>query len=826
MGIISFQDLTDIDRSKLLDLQMFARNLAKEGTSSAQALVYIIGHAADLASDMNAPADHMMSYLQYVMVGTALNERTQGQYFYCERGDGGKLASYRFGDSGFKVKYKDASPQIEHAIGGLVLGYEYGRIAGFVLGYGAETLEAYVDAFSGTEQDHLADYQLYNATVPLGAALDDNNYVYLSNAVREGVGDDTILPIAGYQNPLDQFPDYTPLEISGNSSYGEDIVFTDNKGDVTISNPYYYGGVVYGFVSGDTIDLAHMGIATGATIGANNVLAVTGGNGGTVALRLDPTHDYTSQNPVVEPDGDGGTRVTLNDIPIIAAPSSIELLAGQEIVLGGVTLADADADIVGSEDTLTVIVSDLRGQLWAGQLGGATVKGSGSAKLTVTGSLGAVNAELRTLAYASPQVGESDTITLTATDGHGGESSSNISVDIKEGDLSHIEKSYSDGLSPSYIVYTIEVSAHFIGDEDLFDGRAHVHNDAEVSGSVSFVEPSSGSDQFDLGQGFLALTGLRTDVTDGNPPVYTIPISATLSGIAGFQQSNGTQMAALYVGGGGSGQPIDFFGGYVPHYQMFVYINPQYENIMNTNGERVTIIEPGTYPIVTDRSSFSDSNYIFGRGVYGVVSVSATIACFVLGTRITSPAGELNVEDLTVGQYVTLASGGMGLVKWLGHRSIDCSVHPKPHCVWPVHIFKHAFGPGLPQRDLWLSPDHAVLVGDVLVPIRHLINGTTILQEPWDKVTYYHVELSRHDVLLAEGLPCESYLDVGDRSNFENGSKMMRPFPDFLTPVVNLAAIWEVKGCAPLVVHGPELEAARALVSAQIGGAAPVSVVA
>ena len=84
-----------------------------------------------------------------------------------------------------------------------------------------------------------------------------------------------------------------------------------------------------------------------------------------------------------------------------------------------------------------------------------------------------------------------------------------------------------------------------------------------------------------------------------------------------------------------------------------------------------------------------------------------------------------------------------------------------------------------------------------------------------DEMTYYHVELGQHDVILAEGLPCESYLDAGDRSNFENGGKAMRLFADFSRPSRDTATLWEAKSCAPLVVHGPRLEAARAVVNAQ-----------
>jgi hypothetical protein len=102
-----------------------------------------------------------------------------------------------------------------------------------------------------------------------------------------------------------------------------------------------------------------------------------------------------------------------------------------------------------------------------------------------------------------------------------------------------------------------------------------------------------------------------------------------------------------------------------------------------------------------------------------------------------------------------------------------------------------------------------VFVDGVLIPIKHLINGCTITQEPRDEVTYYHVELDQHDVLLAEGLPTESYLDVGDRSNFANGGDVMRLFPDFSTRTQNACALWEMYACAALVVTGPKLDDAR-----------------
>jgi hypothetical protein len=141
-------------------------------------------------------------------------------------------------------------------------------------------------------------------------------------------------------------------------------------------------------------------------------------------------------------------------------------------------------------------------------------------------------------------------------------------------------------------------------------------------------------------------------------------------------------------------------------------------------------------------------------------------------------------------------------VKWIGYRSVDCRRHPNARLVWPVRISAGAFCPGKPKRDLLVSPDHAVFVDNVLIPVKHLICSGVIMQKPVPAVTYYHVELATHAVILAEGLEVESYLDVGDRSQFSNGG-VIALHPDVASRV------WEAVGCAPLIVTGAKLDAVR-----------------
>jgi phospholipase/lecithinase/hemolysin len=181
----------------------------------------------------------------------------------------------------------------------------------------------------------------------------------------------------------------------------------------------------------------------------------------------------------------------------------------------------------------------------------------------------------------------------------------------------------------------------------------------------------------------------------------------------------------------------------------------------------------------------------------------AGTSCYAAGTHIATERGEVPVEALRVGDRVLSVLGGTARVTWLGYRRVDCRRHPKPHDVWPVRVAAGAFAANQPRRDLRLSPDHAVFVDNLLIPIRYLVNDATIVQEPADGVTYWHVELPMHDVLFAEGLPAESYLDTGNRGAFINGGAAVHAHPDFALRV------WAAQACAPLVLDGPLLVAAK-----------------
>jgi hypothetical protein len=151
----------------------------------------------------------------------------------------------------------------------------------------------------------------------------------------------------------------------------------------------------------------------------------------------------------------------------------------------------------------------------------------------------------------------------------------------------------------------------------------------------------------------------------------------------------------------------------------------------------------------------------------------------VSGTRVLTARGEIAVERLCEGDAVETTSGAWRSVLFLGHRRVDCARHPSPRDVWPVRVRAGAFADSVPQRDLLLSPDHAIYIDDVLIPARDLINDVTIVQEAIDQPVYWQVELNGHDVLFAEGLPCATSPDEHGRAPFQNGGKVTQLHPRF-----------------------------------------------
>jgi hypothetical protein len=190
--------------------------------------------------------------------------------------------------------------------------------------------------------------------------------------------------------------------------------------------------------------------------------------------------------------------------------------------------------------------------------------------------------------------------------------------------------------------------------------------------------------------------------------------------------------------------------------------------------------------------------------------------CYVTGTRIATPAGEMPVEDLQIGDLVLTAAGVAKPVKWIGrlsHTAQDVATAPQ---LRPVMIRQDALGSGLPRRDLMVSPMHALFIDDSFVPASALVNGVSILRRDSEgPVDYIHVELHDHDVILAEGVPAETFVDDDSRTMFDNVSEYYD-----LYGTADSRRGYSV----PRLEEGYRLEAIRRRIAARAGVAASAGV--
>lgn len=181
-------------------------------------------------------------------------------------------------------------------------------------------------------------------------------------------------------------------------------------------------------------------------------------------------------------------------------------------------------------------------------------------------------------------------------------------------------------------------------------------------------------------------------------------------------------------------------------------------------------------------------------------------ACFLKGTHIATPEGEVKVEALKAGDKVLTASGSIAIVKWVGHRTLYKSRIPSKDAVraFPILFKKDSIAQNMPHRDLTLSPGHHVSFNGTLVPAMMLVNGQTIVQQFNTKVfEYFHIELEQFDIILAEGVPAETYVDTGNRSMFQNAAEVAMN-PDF-GPAKGRPQIVGIK----IIQQGPVVEAIR-----------------
>ncbi|MCB4458030.1 Hint domain-containing protein [Leisingera sp. McT4-56] len=183
--------------------------------------------------------------------------------------------------------------------------------------------------------------------------------------------------------------------------------------------------------------------------------------------------------------------------------------------------------------------------------------------------------------------------------------------------------------------------------------------------------------------------------------------------------------------------------------------------------------------VISGWSSYSASN-----GVYTITYTGADNAvhqvgldpgdaavnfvCFTPSVRIETPRGEVAVENLREGDMVSTLDNGPQVVRKILTREARFQGALDKHR--PVLIPAGCLGKGVPKQDLIVSPNHRVLLSgklvrdmfgskQVLAPAKGLLPLRGIRAKRGIKgVTYIALVLDRHEIVLADGCPCETLL--------------------------------------------------------------------
>jgi antigen 43 len=213
-------------------------------------------------------------------------------------------------------------------------------------------------------------------------------------------------------------------------------------------------------------------------------------------------------------------------------------------------------------------------------------------------------------------------------------------------------------------------------------------------------------------------------------------------------------------------------------------------SISTLSGNKGVVLNRGA---THETISFSGtiSNFEFNTGSFGT---DLTTICFCVDTLIGTPDGEVPVQTLQPGDTVLTAHNGPRKVIWVGIGKV-LATRGKRSVATPVIVRKGALADNVPHQDLHVTKAHSLYIDEVLVPVEFLVNHRTIV---WDdraqEVEIYHVELESHDVLIANGVPAESFRDNGNRWLFQNARSggdlpPQEPYAPVLTggPVVDAA---------------------------------------
>ncbi|MEM7743295.1 MAG: Hint domain-containing protein [Pseudomonadota bacterium] len=145
--------------------------------------------------------------------------------------------------------------------------------------------------------------------------------------------------------------------------------------------------------------------------------------------------------------------------------------------------------------------------------------------------------------------------------------------------------------------------------------------------------------------------------------------------------------------------------------------------------------------------------------------------CFAPGTRILTDRGDVAVEHLRLGDRLITADHGPQPLRWIGRRDVDFEdpANERGEKDKPIMVGAGTLGPGLPRRDLIVSPLHRMVIAgpsvartfgepEVFAMAKALtgLPGVRVM-EGQRRVSYYALLLDHHEVIFAEGAATETF---------------------------------------------------------------------
>lgn len=459
----------------------------------------------------------------------------------------------------------------------------------------------------------------------------------------------------------------------------------------------------------------------------------------------------------------GSCSVTIEDLP--GAARSIAIIGSTVIDLAGYgtnpiiseSLVQSVLTIKLSDGT-NIIMSDLANEFGSVSQGilslsGMVLSGPGSAQIVagVNGNILEVNGSSLTLSgtigenFGSIEVGQNSVLTIDNLHSQNG-----IGEITIFGDVIDVQTNLS------------LVDIQLAGGNMQFDPATVVTNDMRGSGSVTI----------ETGTSLLIAGSVDSGVTlDFGQSTGTIDIAnlACMSGvIAGFSANNSIEFSQ-------SGQ-----------------LSETYQT--GANGLGTLVVSSGVSTVghlQFENPSLSSNSFVINNLGGGIEQIA--VSCFVEGTPIRSLGLDKPVECLRIGDLVDTHDGRSVLIKWIGKRRISGTISFDD---FPISFPRGSLGNGLPTCDMGISSDHALFVGGVLIPAGLLCNKVIRRVDPGESVTFYHIECERHEVILAAGVPVESFVDIHSRDGFDNSDEYRALYGSRLAPPIT--------EYAPRVVAGEE----------------------